>query len=364
MDAGAGVLWHGDFFSAGGEYEEKDFPLTAAEAQAAGRSFGTKPPSSRHNTPIQPSPPPPPPANASSDDEEAAMPGLEEMSDSEDESDEDDEDSDVDELDGDALARLANRLPDISPPSSPPDTPHSASPSPSPSSTPHRSSPIPSLDYLEEEFGRVLTEQELDALHQQLAAKPVVTPFPEILGRPGAPVDPHKHRHAYEKARDALGEANLGNPWSPLTSGLEWDLARWAKLRGPSSTALTELLKIDGVSQSISLYLISWLTAPISSVNASVCPSRPLRTSTRSLTKNSPVDPSFVIIPSTSLDDHTIPFSVISYHASELSGATPNYLHISSLPPSGIMQMKTGPCVCTSTCTLAAGGGAPRLVFR
>lgn len=248
MDAGAGEMWHGDFFGAGNEYNEDDFPLTAAEAQAAGHSFGARPPSSRHNTPIYPNTPPPPPTEMSSDEEEPAIPGLEEMSDSEDESDEDDEDSDVDDIDGDVLARLATRLPNISPPTSPPDSPRSDSPSPSTPSSPHRSSPVPSLDDLDEEFGRILTEQELDALYRQLTAKPVVEAFPETLGHPGAPVNPRRHRHAYEKARDALNDTNLGNPWSPLTSGLEWDVARWAKLHGPSSTALTELLKIDGVS--------------------------------------------------------------------------------------------------------------------
>lgn len=114
MDAGAGVLWQGDFFGAGDEYEEKDFPLTAAEAQAAGRTFGPKPSSSRHDTPIRSSPPPPPPADASSDKEEAVMSGLEDMSDSEDEGDQDDEDSDVDDIDGDVMDTFSSLLPCIS----------------------------------------------------------------------------------------------------------------------------------------------------------------------------------------------------------------------------------------------------------
>ena len=37
------------------------------------------------------------------------------------------------------------------------------------------------------------------------------------------------------------------NIWFPFSSKLDWEIARWAKLRGPSSTAFSELLAIDGV---------------------------------------------------------------------------------------------------------------------
>ena len=38
------------------------------------------------------------------------------------------------------------------------------------------------------------------------------------------------------------------NPWHPFVSEIDWNVARWAKTRGSSSTALTELLSIPGVS--------------------------------------------------------------------------------------------------------------------
>ncbi|KAJ3775118.1 hypothetical protein FB446DRAFT_638542 [Lentinula raphanica] len=43
------------------------------------------------------------------------------------------------------------------------------------------------------------------------------------------------------------------NPWAPFGSQTEWEIARWAKLRGPSSTALTELLSIPGVCENLDL---------------------------------------------------------------------------------------------------------------
>ena len=41
---------------------------------------------------------------------------------------------------------------------------------------------------------------------------------------------------------------NPNNPFSPFSSQIEWEIAHWAKTRGPSSTAFTELMSIEGVS--------------------------------------------------------------------------------------------------------------------
>lgn len=43
---------------------------------------------------------------------------------------------------------------------------------------------------------------------------------------------------------------NQENPFSPFRSKIEWEVALWAKTRGPSSTAFTELMSIEGVSDS------------------------------------------------------------------------------------------------------------------
>ena len=57
-------------------------------------------------------------------------------------------------------------------------------------------------------------------------------------------------RHVgYEGYSHALSaEDGTVDKWAPFSTRTEWELAWWAKLRGPSSTALSELLKIDGVS--------------------------------------------------------------------------------------------------------------------
>src|SRR5271168_2480729 len=38
------------------------------------------------------------------------------------------------------------------------------------------------------------------------------------------------------------------NPFSPFSSKIDWEIAHWVKTRGPSSTAFTELMNIEGVS--------------------------------------------------------------------------------------------------------------------
>ena len=48
--------------------------------------------------------------------------------------------------------------------------------------------------------------------------------------------------------QDALPKANaVPNVWVPFASKIDWEIARWAKLRGPSSPALSKLLRVEGV---------------------------------------------------------------------------------------------------------------------
>jgi hypothetical protein len=71
----------------------------------------------------------------------------------------------------------------------------------------------------------------------------VIERFPH--GHPGAPVAGiPQGASVYESAQDRLGESL----WAPFHSQCDWETARWAKMRGPSSTAMTELLAIPGVS--------------------------------------------------------------------------------------------------------------------
>jgi hypothetical protein len=47
---------------------------------------------------------------------------------------------------------------------------------------------------------------------------------------------------------------NQDNSFSPFCSKIEWEVALWAKTWGPSSTAFTELMSIEGVSEIVGIH--------------------------------------------------------------------------------------------------------------
>jgi hypothetical protein len=84
--------------------------------------------------------------------------------------------------------------------------------------------------------------------HNRLSQKPSIRLFNDRPSRnAGAPLA-NMNRTSYETYQDALPKANtVPNIWAPFASKIDWEIARWAKLRGPSSTALSELLRVEGV---------------------------------------------------------------------------------------------------------------------
>ncbi|KAJ3748273.1 hypothetical protein EV360DRAFT_97749 [Lentinula raphanica] len=46
---------------------------------------------------------------------------------------------------------------------------------------------------------------------------------------------------------------NKTSQWAPFISHMDWEVARWAKLRGSGSTAFSDLLAIEGVAQALGL---------------------------------------------------------------------------------------------------------------
>ena len=95
----------------------------------------------------------------------------------------------------------------------------------------------------------------------RLSEEPIVPPPAEVpshaqhdgaafvkrftMGAAGAPIPdmgpdvPH-----FQVLRGNLGPENI---WHLFQSQRDWEFAKWAKNRGPSSTAVSELLAIDGM---------------------------------------------------------------------------------------------------------------------
>ncbi|KAG1731873.1 hypothetical protein EDD22DRAFT_788370 [Suillus occidentalis] len=77
----------------------------------------------------------------------------------------------------------------------------------------------------------------------------VIVPYPDALA--GMPIiGPCAHDSNTTYGNEA---GNPDNIYAPFTSQMDWDVAKWAKLCGPSSTAFTELLAIDGLSERLDL---------------------------------------------------------------------------------------------------------------
>lgn len=77
----------------------------------------------------------------------------------------------------------------------------------------------------------------------ELKKKPVVVKFRK--GKAGAVYATHRNMDENSSYTSKIG--NPDNPFSPFSSKLDWEIAHWAKTRGPSSTAFTELMSIEGV---------------------------------------------------------------------------------------------------------------------
>ncbi|KAJ7315113.1 hypothetical protein DFH08DRAFT_711911 [Mycena albidolilacea] len=83
--------------------------------------------------------------------------------------------------------------------------------------------------------------------------KPTIVHFPGggAATRAGEPISASRSASMEEQYSKMLGSTS--NIYSPFTSQMDWEIARWAKLRGSGSTAFTELLKIEGVAAALGL---------------------------------------------------------------------------------------------------------------
>ncbi|KAI0716908.1 hypothetical protein C8Q76DRAFT_795145 [Earliella scabrosa] len=78
--------------------------------------------------------------------------------------------------------------------------------------------------------------------HDHLRARTHVVRFPGVHA--GAPINKQPMSSEYERYQDVIDSDGV-NPYAPFRSRMDWEIARWAKMRGPGSTALTELLEIE-----------------------------------------------------------------------------------------------------------------------
>ena len=70
-----------------------------------------------------------------------------------------------------------------------------------------------------------------------------IEPFP--LATAGAPIPGSEHApSSFETYRQSIGS---NNNYAPFHSRLDWEMAQWVKMHGPSSSAISKLLETEGV---------------------------------------------------------------------------------------------------------------------
>ena len=91
-------------------------------------------------------------------------------------------------------------------------------------------------------------------IEARLRQKTIIDAYPNPLA--GAPINPKKAklnpRFGYEQYDDQAF-SNSDYVYAPFNSKLDWEIAHWAKTRGPGATAMTELLQIDGFQDALGL---------------------------------------------------------------------------------------------------------------
>jgi len=163
---------------------------------------------------------------------------------------------------------LAHNLPGYSPPTSPQQPASSPIPSPTqPPLDPFGLSDTPGPDLLDSENGDNIShcdsDEDLDSDSDSdsddehghfLSAGEVTNLQGKMWGEIHIEVYPGQHAGAIHstgistmKELDNTLGGPPSNPYSPFNSQTDWELAKWAKLRGPSSTAFTELMGVTGV---------------------------------------------------------------------------------------------------------------------
>lgn len=149
-----------------------------------------------------------------------------------------------------------------------PDTPsETSSASPSPSSSSHSSNSTSSTHSWDYEWDYPQLQQpagvnpgdvpmEIDEEpgipqghpHDVRFREPVVIRYPGQAGRAVCTRnDPDAPKAPFSLYEDELVSLSERNPYAPFASKMEWEIARWAKMRGPSATAFNEFLAIEGV---------------------------------------------------------------------------------------------------------------------
>jgi hypothetical protein len=87
----------------------------------------------------------------------------------------------------------------------------------------------------------------------QLHELPIIHSFPGLAGK----IYGNENQKGEEGYRNKIAVSDT--VYAPFTSKMEWEFAKWAKLQGPTSSAFTDLVQIEGVSH---IFLVISFNSP------------------------------------------------------------------------------------------------------
>ena len=112
--------------------------------------------------------------------------------------------------------------------------------------------PVSSTDAESTRGPPIPSRPQRTAIEESVKRKTYVVPYPSKHAgaalRRGSIPEAAATASTYNAYGAAVDASARGNPYAPFASKLDWEIARWGKLRGPGSTAFTEFLEIEEVS--------------------------------------------------------------------------------------------------------------------
>jgi hypothetical protein len=89
------------------------------------------------------------------------------------------------------------------------------------------------------------TREARKAVEDRFHRRPIVVHYPSDVA--GQPLRSDRSKTTEQVYKSTLDSSADENPYAPFKSKMDWEVGKWAKLRGSGSTAFTDLLQVEGV---------------------------------------------------------------------------------------------------------------------
>ncbi|KAJ7804028.1 hypothetical protein B0H14DRAFT_3113367 [Mycena olivaceomarginata] len=95
------------------------------------------------------------------------------------------------------------------------------------------------------------TREARKAAEDRFHRKPIMVHYPSDVA--GQLLRSSRSRTSEQAYKSSLDSSADQNPYAPFKSKMDWEVGKWAKLRGSGSTAFTDLLQVEGVREALDL---------------------------------------------------------------------------------------------------------------